>query len=30
MTDDLIAAEAEWLPDWLGGAVPAGVGTNQR
>jgi alpha-galactosidase len=30
MTDDLIAAEAEWLPDWLGGAVPAEVGTNER
>jgi alpha-galactosidase len=22
MTDELIAAEAEWLPDWLGGAAP--------
>jgi alpha-galactosidase len=30
MTDDLIAAEAEWLPDWLGGAVPAQVGMNER
>jgi alpha-galactosidase len=30
MTDDLIAAEAEWLPDWLGGAVAAGAGTNER
>jgi alpha-galactosidase len=30
MTDDLIAAETEWLPDWLGGAVAAGVGTNEQ
>jgi alpha-galactosidase len=22
MTDDLIAAEGEWLPEWLGGAAP--------
>ena len=22
MTDELIAAEAEWLPDWLGGSAP--------
>jgi alpha-galactosidase len=30
MTDDLIAAEAEWLPDWLGGAVAADVETSVR
>jgi alpha-galactosidase len=23
MTDELIEAEAEWLPAWLGGAIPA-------
>jgi len=22
MTDELIAAEAEWLPEWLGGSAP--------
>ena len=22
MTDELIAAEAEWLPGWLGGSIP--------
>ena len=27
MTDDLIEAEAEWLPAWLGGATPARAGT---
>jgi alpha-galactosidase len=27
MTDQLIEAEAEWLPAWLGGATPATAGT---
>ena len=27
MTDELIEAEAEWLPAWLGGATPGRVGT---
>ena len=27
MTDELIEAEAEWLPAWLGGATPARTGT---
>jgi alpha-galactosidase len=27
MTDDLIEAEAEWVPAWLGGAAPARSGT---
>ena len=27
MTDELIEAEAEWLPAWLGGATPATAGT---
>ena len=27
MTDELIEAEAEWLPAWLGGRSPAGAGT---
>jgi alpha-galactosidase len=27
MTDELIAAEAEWLPEWLGGPTYARTGT---
>jgi hypothetical protein len=26
MTDELIAAEREWLPAWLGGDVPDWLG----